>query len=114
MMSLHIEIYFITAKKCCNNTRWKQSVQNFELHLLSGTAVRRRQLLDGKWIPKPYKHFMLSERGKTRSIDVPHVTDHQVEKVLTNEVLYPLYQPSMIYDNGASQAGKAHISIIAD
>ena len=35
------------GKKCCNNVRWKQSTQNFEAHLFSGTAARRKKLLEG-------------------------------------------------------------------
>ena len=39
---------FRYGRKCCNGVRWKQSVQNFELHLFSGTAKRRRQILDNQ------------------------------------------------------------------
>lgn len=34
---------FKYGKRCCNGVRWKRSVQNFELHLFSGTARRRRE-----------------------------------------------------------------------
>lgn len=97
---------FFHGKKCCNGVRWKQSTQNFELHLFSGTASRRRDLLNGKWNPKKCTHFTLRERGKVRPIDAPHITDRQIHKTLCNEVLIPLYTPSMIYDNGASQRKK--------
>ena len=97
---------FLYGKKCCNGVRWKQSTQNFELHLFSGTAARRRKVLDGTWKPKKCTHFTLRERGKVRPIDAPHITDRQVHKTLCNNVLIPLYGPSMIYDNGASQRGK--------
>lgn len=97
---------FFYGRKCCNGVRWKQSTQNFELHLFSGTAKRRREVLDGVWEPKKCTHFILRERGKVRPIDAPHITDRQVHKTLCNEVLVPLYSPSMIYDNGASQRGK--------
>lgn len=54
-------------------------------------------------------HFTLKERGKVRPIDAPHIEDRQVYKVLTKKVLVPLYVPSMIYDNKASQkAGGLH------
>ena len=59
------------GKKCCNNVRWKQSTQNFEAHLFSGTARRRRDFLAGKWRPKKCTHFILHERGKVRPIDAP-------------------------------------------
>lgn len=97
---------FYWGKKCCNGVRWKQSTQNFELHLLSGTAKRRRLILEGKWKPKKCAHFTLHERGKVRPIDAPHIEDRQIHKLETNKVLSPLYTPSMIYDNGASQKGK--------
>lgn len=97
---------FFYGKKCCNGVRWKQSVQNFEGHLFSGTATRRRTVLEQTWKPKACSHFTLRERGKIRPIDAPHITDRQIHKTLCNEVLIPLYSPSMIYDNGASQRGK--------
>lgn len=97
---------FKWGKKCCNNVRWKQSTQNFERHLFSGTARRRREVLSGTWRPKPGAHFLLRERGKIRPIDAPHINDRQIHKTLTKEVLEPLYTPGMIYNNGASQRGK--------
>ena len=97
---------FKHGKKCCNGVRWKASTQNFELHLFSGTAKRRREVLTGKWKPGKTVSFPLCERGKFRIIDAPHITDRQIHKVLTKEVLAPIYCPGMIYDNGASQKGK--------
>ena len=97
---------FFWGKKCCNGVRWKQSTQNFELHLFSGTARRRRDILLGRHKFKKCSHFTLRERGKVRPIDAPHVTDRQIHKTLCNEVLIPLYSPCMIYDNGANQKGK--------
>lgn len=94
------------GKKCCTGVRWKCSTQNFERHLFSGTAKRRRQIIDGCWTPGAYVHFMLSERGKVRPIDAPRIQDRQVHKVYTRKVLLPLYLPSMIYNNGASLPGK--------
>lgn len=97
---------FFMGKKCCNGVRWKQSTQNFEIHLFSGTAKRRRAVLDGTWKQKKCAHFTLYERGKVRPIDAPHIEDRQIHKLETVKVLIPLYTPSMIYDNGASQKNK--------
>lgn len=96
---------FYYGKKCCNGVRWKQSTQNFELHLFSGTARRRRDLLSGKWRPKKYTHFILRERGKVRIIDAPHITDRQIQKAISKEILVPLYTPILIHDNYASRDG---------
>ena len=94
------------GKKCCNGGRWKNSAQRFEMHLFSGTARRRKQILDKTWKPNAYVHFVISERGKTRPIDAPRIQDRQVHKVYTQKVLLPIYLPSMIYNNGASLPGK--------
>lgn len=97
---------FRAGRACCNNVRWKNSVQRFELHLFSGTAKRRRDILTGRHRWANYVHFIISERGKTRPIDAPRIQDRQVHKAFTREALLPLYQPSMIYNNGASLRGK--------
>lgn len=97
---------YTAGKQCCNGVRWKNSTQRFEHHLFSGTARRRRLLLEHKWSPCAYVHFTISERGKTRPIDAPRIQDRQVHKVFTQKVLLPLYKPSMIWNNGASLPGK--------
>ena len=94
------------GKRCCNGVRWKYSTQNFERHMFSITAASRRKVLDGTWHPTKGEHFVISERGKTREIDAPTIVDRQVEKTLTKNVLLPLYEPCMIYNNGASLQGK--------
>lgn len=94
------------GKKCCNGVRWKHSVQRFEARLFSGTAARRKKLMQRKYDFSPYVHFLLSERGKVRPIDAPRIQDRQIEKVYTQEVLLKLYLPSMIWNNGASLPGK--------
>ena len=94
------------GKKCCRNVRWKQSVQQFEQALLRITAVNCQALCKHKYRFHGYTHFNLRERGKVRPIDAPRVQDRQIEKVFTKKVLLPLYEPSMIYNNGASLEGK--------
>ena len=97
------------GKDCCKGVRWKTSVQTFERHLFSGTAKRCKAVIDGKYKWKKYTHFLLSERGKTREIDAPHISDRQIQKVLTKDVLLPAYEPYLIYNNGASLKGKGLI-----
>lgn len=97
---------YVAGKRCCNSVRWKSSVQSFEAHLFSRTAKAKEALESKEWKPKPYVHFSIFERGKTRYIEAPAIEDRQVHKVLTQKVLWPLYRPSMIYNNGASLPGK--------
>lgn len=63
-------------------------------------------VVNGTWKPQPCSHFTLHERGKVRPIDAPHIVDRQVQKVECNKILIPLYTPSMIVDNAASQKNK--------
>lgn len=98
--------FYKTGKKCCNGVRWKNSAQKYELHLFSGTAKRKRLILESLWKPSKYSHFTISERGKTRPIDAPKIENRQIHKALTKNVLLPLYLPEMIWNNGASLQGK--------
>ncbi len=100
------------GKKCCNGVRWKNSTQRFEMHLFSGTAIRRQQILNHQWKFGAYVRFTISERGKIRPIDAPRIQDRQVHKVFTKKALLPLYLPDMIWNNGASLEGKGfHFSM---
>ena len=92
--------------KCCNGVRWKASVQNFEAALVTRTAKIQKALYDGTWKPHAYVKFSIFERGKTRYIEAPRIEDRQVHKVFTQKVLWPLYLPFMIHNNGASLPGK--------
>ena len=105
------DIYTFSAmykygSNCCRGVRWKQSIQNFERHLFSGTARRRKDFLAGKYKWHKCTSFILNERGKQRKIDAPHVHDRQIQKLFTKDVLVPLYTPQMVYNNGASLKGK--------
>lgn len=94
------------GKDCCSNVRWKLSVQNFERHMFSKTAINTRNIRNGTWRPGRCTSFILNERGKTRPIDAPVIMDRQVHKAYTKNVLLPLYLPDMIWNNGASLEGK--------
>lgn len=99
------DLYFYGLQSC-RLVRWKGSVQNFEMHLLSKTARSRRKVLNGEYEPDKYVHFMLRERGKIRPIDAPRIVDRQVHKLYTKKVLLNVYKPLMIHNNGASLEGK--------
>lgn len=99
------DLYYYGLKSC-NLVRWKGSVQNHEMHLVSKTARMQKDVLEGKWEPDRYIHFIIHERGKVRPIDAPRIRDRQMQKLYTKEVLLELYLPSMIYNNGASLPGK--------
>lgn len=105
-VAMSYEKLYQAGKKCCAGVRWKQSIQNFERHLFSKTAVNTRKIQNGIWQPSKYTSFTLCERGKVRPIDAPKIQDRQIHKSYTQNVLLPLYMPDIIYNNGASLKGK--------
>ena len=92
---------FVFGEQCCRGVMWKQSTQNFHRHLFSRTAMNRKRALNN-YKMKRLVRFSINERGKTRMIEAPHIDDRQIHKTLTQKVLLPLYEPRLIYDNGAS------------
>lgn len=100
----HKVMYY--ADKCCKNVGFKKSTINFKIHLFTNISKCCRKIKNGNYnVGKTYK-FTINERGKIRHIDAPHITDRLVHKVLSNEILVPIYNPHLIYDNGASMKDK--------
>lgn len=97
---------YSSGKASCTGVRWKSSVQNFELRLFSRTARSRQAIINKTWKPRPPVRFFLHERGHVRLIAAPHIEDRQVYKAFSRHVLRPLYEPHLIYDNGASMKNK--------
>ena len=66
----------------------------------------------GKNRRKNYTRFTILERGKKRDISAPHIEDRQPDKLITKEIITPIYRSHAIYDNGASTVGKGfHFAI---
>lgn len=71
------------ADLCCKGVSFKRSTQNFKLHLFTTIATTCR-----------------------------NIKDRLVHKVLSNEIINPIYLPHFIYDNGASVINKGfHFSM---
>lgn len=100
----HKVMYY--AHRCCLGVGWKNSTKNFKLHEFTNIATTCYNIKNNKYkVGKTYK-FKINERGKVRDIDAPHIKDRLVHKVLSNEIIQPIYNPNLIYDNGASQKNK--------
>ena len=79
------------ADKCCNGVGYKKSTQKFKLHMFTNIANTCRNIKTGNYkVHNTYK-FKINERGKIRDIDAPYIYDRLVHKVLSNEILLPLY-----------------------
>ena len=94
------------ADKCCKGVGYKKSTQNFKLHMFTIIATTCRNIKTGDYVVSKTYKFKINERGKIRDIDAPHITDRLVHKVLSNEIILPIYMPHIIYDNGASMKNK--------
>lgn len=100
----HKVMYY--ADKCCNGVRYKKSTQNFELHLFTNIASTCHNIKNNTYKVSDTYFFKINERGKIRDINAPHIYDRLVHKVLSNEVINPIYSLHLIYDNGVSTIGK--------
>lgn len=94
------------GEKCCNGSRWKSSVQTFEMTILRQTSNNKKKLENNKYVPCKTADFMLCERGKWRRIQSHRVSDRQVFKVFCENVLKPAMRNKILNSNAASQVGK--------
>lgn len=92
--------------KCKKGVDWKCSIQSFEAYILPEIVKISKELKNGTYKQKPFVEFDLNERGKTRHIKSLHIRDRVVQRNLCDNILNPLLQPLLIYDNGASIEGK--------
>lgn len=88
--------------KCCKGVGYKKSTQNFKLHEFTIISNICRNIKNDNYQVGDTYSFIINERGKTRKIDAPHIKDRLVHKILSNEIIEPIYRPHLIYDNGAS------------
>lgn len=97
---------FLSAEECLKGVRWKQSVQMFELNMLTWCSNLHYQVHNGTYKSRGFTEFYIKERGKTRFIQSVHISERVIQKCLTEYGLKPILVPSLIYDNGASLRGK--------
>ena len=94
------------VKGSAKGVRWKESVQRYNLNIVSNIVKTRKNLLDGKDIRQGFIYFDICERGKIRHIRSVHFRERVVQKTLCKNALAPVMTYNLITDNGASQKGK--------
>lgn len=94
------------SDKCSKGVGYKKSTQNFKLHLFTIISSVCANIKTSNYKVGDTYSFIINERGKTRKIDAPHIKDRLVHKILSNEIIEPLYSIHLIYDNGASMKNK--------
>ena len=97
---------FDKARRCTRNVGYKKSTINFKLHMFSIVSKTCNDLKNNCYIVGDTYKFQINERGKIRDIDAPHIKDRLVHKVISNDILIPIFESKLIYDNGASSIGK--------
>lgn len=94
------------ASECRKGVNWKASTQMFWANQLRWCATLHRELEEGRYKPRGFNEFDITERGKTRHIRSVHITERCVQKSLVQNALRPAIEPRLIYDNSASIKGK--------
>lgn len=97
-----VEAFYESRKE----VSWKASVQRYEMNLLRNTLESKRKLEMGEDVSQGFIEFSLMERGKTRWIKSVHIKERCVQRSLCDNVLVPVIQRGLIYDNGASMKNK--------
>lgn len=93
-------------KKCRKGFQWKESVQKYELNLLTNITNAYHSLENKTYkLSDPYE-FILNERGHNRYIKALSIVDRVIQRSFNDNVLNPAISNHIIYDNGASQKGK--------
>ena len=77
--------------RCCKGVGYKKSTQYFKLHMFTIISNVCRDIKNNNYKVLETYNFIINERGKTRKIDAPYIKDRLVHKILSNEIIYPLY-----------------------
>ena len=89
----------------------KRDVICFEMNLAENICSLQRKLLDGSYTPGAYRQFYIFD-PKLRLIHAPLYKDVVVQHCICDQVLAPLLENRLIYDNAACRKGKGtHFAI---
>ena len=91
--------------------RDKTEVIKFEMNLAENLCKLQKELTERTYRPCGYKHFMIYE-PKARSIYAPDYADRVVQHCLCDNILMPMLERRLIYDNAACRIEKGtHFSM---
>lgn len=97
---------YAAFRRAQKSSPWKGTTQVFEMDFLHQLATLQNELKTRTYKTATKSSFVLSERGKTRLIHGSRIRDRVVRHAFCDNVLQPLLQQKLIYDNGASVPGK--------
>jgi hypothetical protein len=91
--------------------RNRAAVIRFELDLAANICRLSDAIRSGAFLPLTYHHFRVFE-PKQRDIHALQYADRVVLRCLSDEILAPVIEPRLIYDNAACRSGKGvHFSL---
>ena len=94
--------YELTSKSSKSRKRTQIWMSNICLN----TYIIKDQLDNGTWKTKGFNRFTIKERGKIRDIRSVDISEKGIQNTFCNNCLFPIIEPHLIYDNGASLKGK--------
>ena len=94
------------AEKSVNGSRWKPSVQVFNLHLSTSVQKIHDKAIHEGYKPSRTNNFTICERGKVRRIKAHPIEDRAFYKSWVKYDLLPHVQSKILESNTASQKGK--------
>lgn len=103
---LNPNVFLYSYKLARRGVSWKHSVQYYEMYLLKNIHDAVYNLKNDRPITHGFVCFDINERGKTRHIKSPHISERVVQKALCNECIVPILRRPLIYDNGACLVGR--------
>lgn len=83
----------------------KREVVEFEMNLGGNLTALRDELEARTYRLRPYSHFTIYE-PKRRSVFAPAYRDRVVQHCLCDQVVAPVLEPRLVYDNAACRVGK--------
>lgn len=101
----NFESLYEAHKVARRGKRHKAEVINFEMNLSKNLTIMQEQLEKKTYKMKGYYHFTIYE-PKTRQIYATQYADRVMIHCVCDQVLSPILQKKLIYDNAACQVGK--------
>lgn len=104
---IKMQNYYAALRKCKRGVSWKGTVQAYCQNAITEIDCVVKSIETGE-LPKLHNinKIELYERGKRRIITPINIKDRMTQRVLCDYSLAPVLQRNLIYDNGASMAGK--------
>lgn len=91
---------------CCRGVNWKTSIKNYKRKAVQNISCLYNKLKNKVYDFRPFKEFIIKERGKERLIKSPFIEERITQKCLCNNILIPTLKSRLIYDNGATIKNK--------